>query len=198
MSCFLHTLQRYKNKSRKQNIRVFIYKGLLMKLIGLTFAAFFIFLIFNMISIRKFGMKSCLSEYGKLWGDAVPIKNMNLWSIVLAIISFLMVPPIVQSMDGNPFQFIGFLAPLYLFLVILTPNYKENKKANIIHQIGAYTCAIGMLVWMVVLMHMWIPVVACIALFLAIGFSANNLKYAITYYVELALFMATYWVLLSY
>lgn len=169
-----------------------------MKLIGLTFAAFFIFLIFNMISIRKFGMKSCLSEYGKLWGDAVPIKNMNLWSIVLAIISFLMVPPIVQSMDGNPFQFIGFLAPLYLFLVILTPNYKENKKANIIHQIGAYTCAIGMLVWMVVLMHMWIPVVACIALFLAIGFSANNLKYAITYYVELALFMATYWVLLSY
>lgn len=169
-----------------------------MKLIGLTLAAFFIFLIFNMISIRKFGMKSCLSEYGKLWGDAVPIKNMNLWSIVLGIIAFLMIPPILQSLEGNPLQSIGFLSPAYLFLVVLTPDYKANKKTELIHRIGAGVCTIGMLVWMIFLMHMWIPVVVCLALFLAIGFLAKNLKYAWIYYVELALFIATYWVLLSY
>jgi hypothetical protein len=169
-----------------------------MKLIGLTLVAFFIFLIFNMISIRKFGMKSCLSDYGKLWGDAVPIKNMNLWSIVLAVIAFLMIPPIIQSAEGNPLQFIGFLSPAYLFLVIFTPDYKSTNKLWTIHRIGAFTCAIGMVVWMIFIMHMWIPPVVCLALFLAIGFSANNLKYAITYYAELAVFMATYWVLLSY
>lgn len=169
-----------------------------MKLIGLTLASLIIFFVFNILGIRKFGFKSCFSDYGELWGNAVPIKNMNLWSIVLGVAAALLIPTILQSTEGNPWQFIGFLAPLYLFLVVFTPNYKKNKKANLFHQIGAYTCAVGMLVWMLALMHMWIPVVVCFALFFGIGFAAKNLKESITYYLELPLFFSTYWCLLAY
>lgn len=169
-----------------------------MHLIGLTLASLIIFVIFNMIGIRKFGMKSCFSEYGELWGKAVPIKNMNLWSIVLGVCAALLIPPILQATEGNPWQFLGFLSPAYLFLVVFTPNYKETKKKWAIHAIGAILCMIGMAVWMLCIMHMWIPLVVCASAFTVIGLCAKNLWYAIIYYVELALFMSVYWVLLAY
>jgi len=169
-----------------------------MKLIGLTLASLIIFAVFNALGIRKFGMKTCLSEYGKLWGDAVPIKNMNLWSIVLGISAALLFPPILQATEGNPWQFVGFLAPLYLFLVIFTPDYRESKKSNILHQIGAYTSAVGMLIWMIFIMHMWVPVVALTIGFILIGFAAKNLKESLMYYLELSMFLSVDWVLLAY
>lgn len=169
-----------------------------MKLIGLTLASLIIFTVFNIVGIKKFGFRTCLSEYGKLWGDAVPIKNMNLWSIVLTVVAFLLFPPIFQATEGNVWQFVGFLAPAYLFLVIFTPNYQTDKKANIIHQIGAYTCAIGMLLWMVLIMHMWIPIVVCGVISIIIGIVTKTLKESLTYYLELSLFASTYWCLLFY
>ena len=169
-----------------------------MHLIGFTIASLLIFVAFNVIGIRKFGMKSCFSEYGKLWGDAVPIKNMNLWSIILFVCAFLLIPPILQSSEGNPLQFIGFLAPVYLFLVALTPDYKKDKKNMIIHNVGAWTCVVGIILWMLLILHMWIPLVVCMGAFLLIGLSAKNLKYAITYYLELGMFMSSYWCLLTY
>ena len=143
-------------------------------------------------------MKSCFSEYGKLWGDAVPMRNMNLWSLILIVCAMLIIPPLIQAGEGNALQFVGFLAPLYLFLVAFTPNYKESKKENLIHQIGAWTCVVGILVWMIFIMHMWVPLVVCGGAFIAIGLAAKNLKYALMYYLELATFMSTYWCLLSY
>lgn len=163
----------------------------------LTLAATIIFVVFNAISIRKFGMDTCFSSYGKLWGEAVPIKNMNLWSIVLASVAFLLIPPILQSTDGNPYQFIGFLSPVYLFLVVFTPDYRKTKKIQIIHYIGAYACSIGMVIWMVGIMHMWLPLVIFTAAFSVIGYCARDLLYSSMYYGELTLFMSTFWCLLT-
>ena len=164
----------------------------------LTLAATIIFVAFNAISIRKFGMDTCFSSYGKLWGEAVPIKNMNLWSIVLGSVAFMLIPPVLVSADDNPLQFVGFLTPLYLLLVVFTPDYTKTKKIHIIHCIGAYMCAIGMLIWMIGIMHMWLPLVLFAIAFSIIGYCAKDLLYSSMYYGELTLFLSAFWCLLTY
>lgn len=169
-----------------------------MKLIGFTLASFLIILVLNVLGIRKFGFKSCLSAYGKPWAEAWPGLTFNIWSVLLMLAAFCLIPPLIQSAEGNPAQCIAFLAPLYLSLVALTPDYEDTKKKWWAHQIGAWTCVTGILCWMIFIMGMWLPLLVCLAVFVAIGLSGRNLKTSLTYYLELTMFLSAYWCLLSY
>ena len=53
-----------------------------------------------------------------------------------------MIPVLLECGENNPWQFLGFLAPVSLFAVAMSPNYKTNKTENIIHQCGAW-CSVA-------------------------------------------------------
>ena len=102
----------------------------------------------------------------------------------------------IATAVGNPLQFLCFFAPLYLFLVGFTPNYQEDKKANIIHQIGAWGCVAMILVWLFIIVKKWVVLLPVFTLALVIGFGTRTIKESITYYLEMAMYISIYLILI--
>ena len=155
-----------------------------------------LFTIFNFFCIKKYGLLSCYSAYGKKWeewGKERPFfKDINIWSLVTILTAMFLIPPMLVTGVASPIQFICFFAPL----VALTPGYTDCKKANIIHQVGAWGCTTLILLWLFVIMHQWIIILPIFTLSLVIGLGTNTFKESWCYYLEMSMFIATFLVLL--
>ena len=123
----------------------------------LTTLSAILFFGFVIISVRKFGLLDCYSAYGPAWGTLTPgIKGFNIWSLVTVLSAFLLVPVSVGVADGSPWQFAGFLCPVLILFVGLTPDYKEDKMAGIIHLVCATLGAVLAIVYILcVFPHLW-------------------------------------------
>lgn len=161
-----------------------------------------IFTVFNFICIKKFDLLSCYSAYGKKWeewGKTHPFfKNINLWSVVTFLTAALLIPPMLVTGMASPIQFICFFAPLYLFLVAFTPGYLDNKRNNIIHQIGAWGCTILILLWLFLIVHQWVVILPVFTLALVIALGTRTWKESYYYYLEMSMFLSTFLVLLTF
>lgn len=65
------------------------------------------FLAINVAGIARFGFLTCLSEYGMKWEPDKPNK-LNLWSYSVVISAMLLIPPIIQTGENSPLQFLCF------------------------------------------------------------------------------------------
>lgn len=115
-----------------------------------------LFIGINAISIKKYGLLSCYSAYGPEW-DAERRKyyDINVWSLITIITAALIVPPMIERGADNPWQFLGFVAPLYLFLVGFTPHYLTSKTEGTIHRVGAIASLVLSLIWFILILHLW-------------------------------------------
>ena len=123
---------------------------------------------FVAIGVIKFGWLSCYSAYGPEWGKWFP--KLNVWSIVTALSALLMVPVLLENSAGNPWQFLGFLAPVSLGLVAASPNYQEGGFYNIMHQVGAWGGVVFIVSYILTLknpMLFWIVGGMCLAALIA-------------------------------
>lgn len=154
-----------------------------------TLAAVIIFFGFVAHSVRTFGMKGSWSAYAAMWADKVPLHNMNLWSIVMVVTALLLIPPMIARMDGSPIQFLGFLVPLYLGIIGLTPRYQTDKKQRIAHLIGATVCLIGFLVLLIWGVKEWKPLVAALGVSLVIGYASRTLD-CYVFWLEMSMAIA--------
>lgn len=162
------------------------------------FAIFSAFILFSFISIGviKFGLQNSYSAYSAKWGNAVPINNMNLWSIVTFVAAFLLCPAMLELATGSLLQFLGFLTPVYLIIVSLTPNWNEGGKVFAIHAIFAILCMVGSLIWSIAIMHA-AKVVAIIGIFyLTIALLTGTYKTSAVFWLEMWLFVSTYLIVL--
>lgn len=166
-----------------------------------TLISMILFVTFNIICLNKYGLLSCYSAYGPKWSEwekqHPKTKGINIWSVVTFITAALLMPPMIVTGTGSALQFLCFFAPLYLFLVSFTPNYDTVKKQNIVHQIGAWTCVALILVWLFVIVHKWIVLLPVFVLTFVIGLGTRTLKESLIYYLEMAMFLSTYIVLIS-
>ena len=146
---------------------------------------------FVALGVVKFGWLSCYSAYGPKWHEFYP--KLNVWSVVTALSALLMVPVLLEQSAGNPWQFLGFLAPVSLTLVAASPDYQEGGFQNILHQVGAiggalfiliYICIIPKLLWAV------IPF-ACAAVSLGL-----KIKGTLLFWLEMAVYLSTYVILI--
>lgn len=142
---------------------------------------------FMAIGMAKFGLQSCYSAYGALWGELFP--KINIWSVVTFISASLMIPVMVENAEGNPWQFLGFLAPVSLFFVALSPGYKTNKFENIIHQCGVWCSVAFIISYLILIPHLaWITIpFVLIAAFLSIFFRESS-----TMWFEIAGYLSAY------
>lgn len=171
-----------------------------------TIASIVILTGFLAISIRKFGLQPSYSAFAPRWKKAVPIHNVNLWSLITIVVALLFMPGMIQAGAGSPWQFLGFLSPAYLVLVALTPlkdeddendekseeAKKENKRRRITHVVGAILCAIATVAWLILTVHKpWLIPVALYIPFCA-GYASRSCKSSATLWSEMALFVGGY------
>ena len=161
-------------------------------MIATTIISLVIFAGFILLGVWKFGLLDSYSAYSSKWNEAVPIKNMNLWSIVTIIVAGLLCPVIIETGIGNPWQFLGFLTPVYLITVACTPNWETNKKEHIIHSTLAILCAIAAILWIVLVRKQFYIALTYTLICIALGLFTKTFKRAYTFWGEIAMFSSVY------
>lgn len=159
---------------------------------SLTIASLVLFAGFILLGIKKFGLLDSYSAYSSKWDKAVPIKNMNLWSIVTILAAGLLCPCIIETGIENHWQFLGFLTPVYLITVACTPNWETNKKEHIIHSTLAILCAIAAMLWIVLVRKQFYIALTYTLICIALGLFTKTLKRAYTFWGEIAMFSSVY------
>ena len=147
---------------------------------------------FSALSVRRFGWRKSYSAFAPKWTEAVPIHNAHLWSIVTVAVAFLLCPALLERGAGNPWQFLGFFAPVYLFVVSFTPEYQTDGKQRKIHVYGAISCAAVSLLWIIFVTHLWwVVLIAFFAAWVA-AYCTDTLGKSNIFWCEMAFFAATY------
>lgn len=132
------------------------------------------------------------SAFSALWADEIPMSNLNVWSIVTAVVAFEMVPPMIEAGVDNPVQFLGFFAPLYLIVVSLTPEWDIDKNQHRVHVAGAVTCAVLALLWLVLIREHWWVVCACFVAAVIAGSWTKTLPGCRVFWGECVMFLSVY------
>lgn len=151
-------------------------------------------LLFGFIfaGIARFGLLPSYSDYAPFWGKAVPINNMNLWSIVTLVSAFMFCPVLLELGTGSPYQFLGFMVPLYLMIVALTPKWKTDYTQSVVHFIFAGLCAVAGLLWLGVVMHTMKIFAIVTAFILTLAMFSGSLRTSTVFWLEMIMFLSVY------
>lgn len=148
---------------------------------------------FVAMSVCRFGWQRSYSAFASKWHEAVPLaSNTHLWSIVTVVAALLLVPALLERGESDPWQVLGFFAPMYLCVAAFTPEYETNKRQMKIHVIGTALCAAVAVAWICFVAGKWwtIPVYL-VAAFLA-AYATITMKKSWLFWLEMAMFAATY------
>jgi len=151
-----------------------------------------VFAGFILLGIKRFGLLRSYSAFASKWDEAVPIKKMNLWSIVTLVVAFLLMIPMIDAGDGNKWQFLGFFAPVYLAVVAFTPKFETDPKQHKIHVFGASACALIASLWLVLVQHLWWVALISLAVMAAAAYFTKTWKTSYIFWLEMTLFAAVY------
>ena len=132
------------------------------------------------------------SALGTIVGYYYPGAATNPWSVVTFIVAFLMLPPMIEAGTGSLWQCLGFFAPVYLVVVALTPNWANDKKQRIVHQVGAAACAILALLWLVIIRgDLGLTFVVSVACMVA-GTASRTIERCTVFWLEASMFLSVY------
>ena len=151
-------------------------------------------LLFGFIfgGIARFGLLPSYSAYSSKWGQAVPINNMNLWSIVTFVAAFMLCPVLLEIGTASLWQFLGFLTPLYLIIVSLTPDWQTNLAQWRIHMIFAALCALGGLAWIFIVAHTLKVLAIVVAFVFTLAMFSGSAKSCSVFWGEMIMFLSVY------
>lgn len=142
--------------------------------------------------VRKFGLLSCYSAYGMKWeAEKSKYGGTNLWQVITIVAPLLIVPAIVPTGDGSPWQFTAFLGPVSLMFVGATPDYAINKLQNVLHQIGAFGSAIFITLYVILIPKMLWVILAVLAALLVCAL-ITGFKKTWLFWAEMAMYLSTY------
>lgn len=144
------------------------------------------------LSIVKFTLLGSYSAYAAEWERAVPMNHMNLWSVVTMTVAFLLCFAMLEVGDESPLQFLGFAAPVYLGVVSLTPKWATDKHQKKVHVIGALTCALAAVLWLIFTLRQWYLIPISLLLAWCGGYFTYSLKTSYVFWLEMAMFFAVY------
>lgn len=140
--------------------------------------------------ILNHGIPASYSAFSSVWEEDPP--KLNTWSIVTFMAAMFIVPPMIEAGDGNPLQFLGFFAPLYLIVVSLTPKWETVSRQRRIHMVGAIICAVLAFLWLLIIRHHWWVVGVCaLACFIA-GCKTRTMPRSAVFWGELVMFASVY------
>lgn len=160
-------------------------------MIYFTVISTILFFGFIILNVFIFGILSSYSAYGTIWGKR-KIFGLNLWSVITIVSAFLLTPPLIDKGIDNPLQFLGFLTPVYLICVGLTPGWEENDKEWMWHSIFAGLCAICALLWIFLVSGNYWPLILILIEVLITAILTRTLIFAFVFWLEMIMFLSTY------
>lgn len=129
-------------------------------LLGLTITSLVILMSYTVAVCIKFGIPTTLSE------SYYFIYKKYLFTLVLWLSGFLLLPPIME-MTGGDTQIIPFLSVIGIMIVGAAPKYKEQERT--LHIIGATMAGFFSQLWIILYAYPWTLLTWFILIIWAIG-----------------------------
>lgn len=129
-------------------------------LLGLTITSLVILMSYTVAVCIKFGIPTTLSE------SYYFIYKKYLFTLVMWLSGFLILPPIMEMTGGNT-QIIPFLSIIGIMIVGAAPRYKEQERT--LHIIGATMAGFFSQLWIILYAYPWTLLTWAILIIWAIG-----------------------------
>ena len=147
---------------------------------------------FILSGVAKFGLQHSYSAYAQKWAVEKPLNNANMWSIVTILAAFFVCPILIEFGAGLSWQFLGFLTPVYLIIIGLTPEFETKPVQFWIHFIFSVLCFFGGLGWLFFIMHAGKLVGGVIVFVLTMALMTGTFKTSAVFWTEMVLFLSVY------
>lgn len=142
---------------------------------------------FMLYCIADWGLTDCFSRYSYKWGVAP--RALNLWSVDIIGSAILLIPVMIELGTGSSWQFLGFLAPVSMFLVGLTPRWATNNTQYVVHNIGVVLAVIFSVAYAILIPKtVWAILILCVLA----GIATIIKKKAFIFWLEIAMYLAIY------
>ena len=156
-----------------------------------TIIAFVIYLVYNTLAIKKFGVPKSLSITHYLW-KGVNHKLFFAFPLMMFLMAGMLMPAWIEMSAGSPFQFLSFLAAAAIIFVGAAPSFKRSDLENSVHQWSAYLAAAFAILWIVLVPHLWYVVALVLALHVVVAICTKTIKTPYIYWLESVAFISTF------
>lgn len=159
--------------------------------------AFFMYLIYNGIALKLFGIPQSLSMTYYLFQKR---KNWTriFFPIMMIGMAFLLLPAWLEISMASPFQFLSFLAAAGIIFTGATPAFLNSSMENTIHTTGAIFAAIFALLWIIVVSKLWWTIFLWLITLGLIMWITKTIKSSCVYWLETIAFMSTFTSIIAY
>ena len=156
-----------------------------------TIIAFVIYLVYNTIVIKKFGVPKSLSMTHYLW-KGVNDKLFFAFPLMMFLMAGMLMPAWIEMSAGSPFQFLSFLAAAAIIFVGAAPSFKRSDLENSVHQWSAYLSAAFAILWIILVPNLWYIVAIVLALHVVVAVCTKTVKTSYIYWLESVAFFSTF------
>lgn len=150
--------------------------------------SFGIYIIYNIISVYKNKkIPNNLSDTYYIWPKWV-------FPVVMMLISWTLMPNLLDLTEGSNWQFLSFLTCMGLTFIGLSSDYLDNKLDYKVHSICAYVIALTSILLIILVVHKYLLLLDILIkiIILSLIFTKKYIKDCWLYWLETSLFLSVY------
>ena len=156
-----------------------------------VFIAFIIYLIYNGIAIKLFGIPESLSDTYYLYKEKKDWMRIFFPLMMFSMVGLLM-PAWLEISAGNMLQFLAFLAAASIAFVGAAPTFKNGGMDYKVHSISAYCAVVFSILWVVLVSKLWIMPIIWFVFITLLAILTKSTKTSTIYWLETVAFMSTF------
>lgn len=159
--------------------------------------AFTIYLIYNGVVLKLFGVPKSLSMTFYLLQEK---KNWTriFFPIMMVSMAFLLLPAWLEISIGSSFQFLAFLTVTGIIFVGAVPTFKSSDLENTVHMTSAIVAAIFAILWVILVSKLWWTIILWIGTLGLTMWLTKTIKSSYIYWLETIAFMSTFTSIIAY
>lgn len=159
--------------------------------------AFFIYAVYNIVSLCLFGVPDSLSLTFYLYQEKRKWMKV-LFPLMMLTMAGCLLPVWLEISEGSDLQFMSFLAAAGIMFTGSAPSFLSCDLENKVHSFSAITAAIFALLWVIFVAKLWYIIVIWFAIILVCSLLTKTIKRAYVYWLETVAFMSTFVSILIY
>lgn len=153
--------------------------------------AFAIYLIYNGVALRLFGVPESLSNTFYLYNDKKKYLGV-LFPVMMVTMASLLLPAWLEVSALSSLQFTAFLAAAGIIFTGSAPAFKSNDLEKKVHTASALVAAMFALLWVIFVSKLWFIILIWLAVIALIAFITKTIKSSYIYWLETVAFMSTF------
>ena len=121
-----------------------------------------------------------------------------LFPIMMFLVAGLLLPAWLEVTSDSIWQFLSFLTCASIMFVGAVPNFKSIGIESTIHTVAAIFAAVCSILWSILVVGCWLPIIGWLIIFISIAGFTKTLKSAYIFWLEMVAFFQLFTTLIIY